>query len=87
MLRSFVLTTPRLVNKFLTKNQTTCRSLSSKVDIKSQTQLNNNNNNDTDDGVGGNGGSGTIKHRQLELDKVSIKLILNVFYKINKFLK
>lgn len=69
----------------------TTRSLASNIEIKSLKQFNNNdnknsnvnsisnnNNNDTDAGVGVNksGGSGsTIAHRQLELDKVSIKFI------------
>lgn len=73
MLRSFVkYTTPFCTqnNKNILKVQINCRSLSYKNDLKPQ-----NDNNDTDDGVG-NGVSGIIKHRQLELDKVSIKLIL-----------
>ncbi|XP_037809583.1 histidine--tRNA ligase isoform X1 [Lucilia sericata] len=67
MLRSFVQTTTRLNKINFLQIQLNSRTLSSKVDLKS---LKNNNNNDTDDGVGNNGVSGTIKHRQLELDKI-----------------
>lgn len=77
MLRSFIKTTTLLNLNNFTKNQiNNCRLLTSKVHVKSQ--QNNNDNNDTDDGVGNrnNGVSGTITHRQLELDKVSIKFSL-----------
>ncbi|KAI8127913.1 hypothetical protein FF38_08873 [Lucilia cuprina] len=67
MLRSLVQTTTRLNKVHFLQIQLNYRTLSSKVDLKS---LKNNNNNDTDDGVGNNGVSGTIKHRQLELDKI-----------------
>lgn len=57
----------------------------------SSNKQNKNNNNDTDAGVGvdKNGGSGyTITHRQLELDKVSIKFIIFCFYLLkNLFFK
>ncbi|XP_065366360.1 histidine--tRNA ligase, cytoplasmic isoform X1 [Calliphora vicina] len=71
MLSSFIKTTSRFNKHNLLKLQINCRSLSSKVDLKSlnNNNTNNNNDNDTDDGVG-NGVSGTIKHRQLELDKI-----------------
>ncbi|XP_046802050.1 histidine--tRNA ligase isoform X1 [Lucilia cuprina] len=68
MLRSFVQTTTRLNKVNFLQIQLNYRTLSSKVDLKSL--KNNNNNDDTDDGVGNNGVSGTIKHRQLELDKI-----------------
>lgn len=81
MLRSSMVASLRFAKKSSLKLQmvTTCchcrtvvtiQNPSSKVEIK-KNQINNNNN-DTDDGVGS--GSGTIiSHRQLELDKVSIK--------------
>lgn len=78
MLRSFIKTTTLLNLNNFTKNQiNNCRLLTSKVHVKSQQ-----NNNDTDDGVGNrnNGVSGTITHRQLELDKVSIKFSLLILF-------
>lgn len=81
MLRSFIKTTTLLNLNNFTKNQiNNCRLLTSKVHVKSQ--QNNNDNNDTDDGVGNrnNGVSGTITHRQLELDKVSIKFSLLILF-------
>lgn len=82
MLRSSMIASLRFAKKSSLKLQmvTTfchCRTVvtiqnpSSKVEIKNQ--INNNNNNDTDDGVGSGSGTIIISHRQLELDKVSIK--------------
>lgn len=91
MLRTILLKPMRFCNS-LSKEIKTTRSLASNMNIETLKQLNNNdnnnsnnknNNNDTDAGVGvdNNGGSGcTITHRQLELDKVSIKFIILCFY-------
>ncbi|KAM7349266.1 histidine--tRNA ligase isoform 1-T1 [Cochliomyia hominivorax] len=62
------------LNNFI-RIQINSRCFTSKHDFMKNSQYNNNNDNDTDDGVGNNnnnynGVSGTIKHRQLELDKI-----------------